>query len=89
MGEPEAWCPWITCIPSSETGVRGAALTSVYSAAVKERPWTGSKDSWGLVLVLPLTPIVTLGSCSSSLVLCFLILQYEDVDGRALRALLA
>lgn len=72
-GKPEAWCSWITCIPISETGVRGTALTFVYPAAVKERPWTGSKDNWDLVLVLSLTPIVTLDSCSSSLVLCFFI----------------
>lgn len=33
----------------------------------------GSKDTWDLVLILPLTPIVTLEFCSSSVVLCFLI----------------
>lgn len=29
----------------------GTALTFVYSAAVKERRWTGSKGNWDLVLV--------------------------------------
>lgn len=56
---------------------------------VKEGSWIGSKDLWDLVLVLPLTPIVTLGSCFSSSLALFAHLQNEDVEIETLRALLA
>lgn len=52
----------------------GTALTFVFSAALD---W---EDNWDLVLLLPLTPIVTLDSCSSSTDSLFLHLQNEDVE---------
>lgn len=57
-------------------------------ASCKGRVLNWGKDVWDLVLVLPLSPIVTLDSCFSSSLALFPHLQNEDVEIETLRALL-